>query len=414
MSSLGAFLASWSRACALPLLCAATSTAQPAARPLTVTDLGTRYPISRRVSAEAEADRKTTVEHLTPATAPNAEVRYLRVYMELEKGAGGRWFLTVRDQDLRPVEVLTPESFLPGGGRWTTRVNGTRVYFDLDPLDAGPETKETRIALTEYIAMPVRAQSPYYSSQVPASPDYRDLYAGASGGKRRLGDTVGFVMGSYDQTSWCCSGVVVGQDLLLTNWHCGGKPGLTPQNDYWSPRSCQDTIVDLSWDGDSVSREFRCTDVLCQDLDLDFALLRMAPLGSGSAAKPAVVRRDPPVADEPLALIHHPECLPKRITDPCHVVDAAYRGWVDASAKVDFSHRCDTEEGSSGGAIFDERGRLVGLHHTGFAQSDDAVAKAGKFNTAVRMDRILAHLRSVGANSPACAVGLDKLLQVEP
>jgi hypothetical protein len=332
--------------------------------------------------------------------------------MQLESGEGERWYLTVRDQDLRPVEVLTAASFLPGRGRWTTRVAGKRVLFDLDLVDASPGAPEVRITLKEYIAMPSRAETPYYSSQVPRTPEYRDLFEATDGEKKRMGDTVGFLMTSYDQTSWCCSGVVVGEGLFLTNWHCGGQPGRTPEDGYWGTRACQDTIIDLSWDGDPVSREFRCSEVLCLNRELDFALLRIAPLGA-DAVKAATTRVAPPVEDERIAVIHHPECLPKRITDRCSVVDASYRGWIDPTTAVDFSHRCDTEAGSSGGAVFDKEGRLLGLHHTGFEQTEDSVAKARKVNTAVRLDRILNYL-TASAGSATCAAGLQRQFTVAP
>ena len=339
-----------------------------------VTQLGMRRSISQCLVAANKASLRQTVAHLVPPAAPGAEVGYLRVYMELESGDTGSWYLTIRDQNLRPIEVLTPESFLPGRGRWTTRVKGSRVLFDLDLADSAPETTATRISLKEYIAMPAKAQTPYYSSQVPDEPSYRDLYDLAYADEE-VGDTVGFVMGSYDQESWCCSGVVVGNNLLLTNWHCGGKPNATHLKAYWGPRACQDTIVDLSWDGDKVSREFRCAEVLCRNRDLDFALLRIAPLGTDRVAKPARTRLSPPTDGEPLTVIHHPECRPKQITDGCAIVSANYRGWMDESEAADFSHRCDTEGGSSGGAVFDGSGQLIGLHHTGFGQTGDAEAR---------------------------------------
>lgn len=396
------------------LLTAAVARPQtPAARP--VTELGRRFPISQRLAGARAETRRQTVAHLLPPSVPGAEIRYLRVYMQLESGEAERWYLTVRDQDLRPVEVLTAASFLPGRGRWTTRVAGKRVLFDLDLVSASPGAQEVRITLKEYIAMPSQAETPYYSSQVPQTPEYRDLFKATAtdGEHKRMGDTVGFVMTSFDQTSWCCSGVVVGENLLLTNWHCGGQPGRTPEDGYWGPRACQDTIIDLSWDGDPVSREFRCTEVLCRNRELDFALLRIAPLGPDAAAKPATTRIAPPVTNERVAVIHHPECLPKRITDRCSVVDAAYRGWIDATTDFDFTHRCDTEAGSSGGAVFDREGRLMGLHHTGFEQTEDSVAKAKKLNTAVRLDRILEYL-TASPGSATCASGLQLQFSVAP
>ena len=374
-----------------------------------VTELGARFPIAQSVSGLPVSARRTAVVHPTPAGSPASRIRYMRVRMELRDGERGRWYLTIRDDALRPVEVLTADSFRGAKGRWSTRINSSRLQFDLDLADASAETTSVKVALTEYVAMPEKAQTPYYSSQDPVQPGYVDLYKSGGDPLRRLGDSVGFVMGSYDQSSWCCSGVVVGPGLLLTNWHCGGKPGETPEAGYWSPAACADTLVDLSWDGDTVSREFRCTEVLCRDRDLDFALIRIAALAAEDAAKPLAVRVAPPLRDEPLTVIHHPECLPKQVTTGCFVLDPAYRGWTNPAVAVDLSHKCDTEEGSSGGAVLDQQGRLIGLHHTGFAQTEDRVARDGRFNTAVRMDRVLEFLKSA-PGSASCAAGLDRLI----
>ena len=111
----------------------------PATRP--VTELGQRYPATGRLSGAGDQSRRATVEHVQPPTVPGAEIRYVRVYLQLEGGAGGRWYVTVRGADLRPVEVLTAESFRPGGGRWTARVDGTKVVFDLDLADGSSETR---------------------------------------------------------------------------------------------------------------------------------------------------------------------------------------------------------------------------------------------------------------------------------
>ena len=97
--------------------------------------------------------------------------------------------------------------------------------------------------------MPDRAKNPYYSIQTAGQPRYQDLFSSPSGATRVLGDAVGMVMASHGQVSWCCSGVVVGENLLLTNWHCGA-PGGVADSDVWSDEVCADTLVDLSWDGD--------------------------------------------------------------------------------------------------------------------------------------------------------------------
>ena len=44
-----------------------------------------------------------------------------------------------------------------------------------------------------------------------------------------------------------------------------------------------------------------------------------------------------------------------------------------------------------------------------YAQTEDRVARDGRFNTAVRLDRILEYLKAA-PGSASCAAGLDRLI----
>jgi len=388
-------------------LAAARASAQPSPSPSPaprqnrVTEIGQRFQIEPRV-VDLTCERPAPVAKKCLVSLihdPQKPARYMRAHLQLEDGLAGAWYLTVRDSQYHALEVLTPADFQGSPRRWTGRIPGNMVRFDLRPKDSSAQTARARIVISEYVAMPASATRAYYSLQVDNLPTYRALFpeedqvAEEDSALRVLGDSVAFVMGSRGQVSWCCSGVVVGDDLLLTNWHCGGPPQGPPELQ-WSPDVCKDLLLDLSWDGDALSREFGCREVIAKDRERDYALLRIAPLGAGGRARPVPVRETPPGANEPLTVIHHPVCLPKRISDGCFVGQASYHAWVGPLTDVDFTHKCDTESGSSGGAVLDGQGRLVGLHHKGFADSDDLEAQQGRFNTAVRLDRILEHLRA--------------------
>ena len=361
------------------------------------TELGRRYPVSLALNA---ATPRREIPHCTPGDT----ARYLRARVRRTAG-GGRFYLTVRDGSGRPLEVLTAASFAADGTTWTMRVPGCRLQLELVPADATPASAAVEMRVVEYVAMPDQALNPYYSLQDAGHPQYRDLFSSPSGATRVLGDAVGMVMASHGQVSWCCSGVAVGENLFLTNWHCGGPEGVDDAA-VWSDEVCADTIVDLSWDGDAVSREFQCARVLASEKDLDFALLELRPAGGQGPARPALVRARPPRAGETLRVIHHPGCLPKQLTANCTVVDDGWPSWVTQAADVDLAHRCDTEEGSSGGAVFDSAGELLALHHRGFAQTSDLQARQQHVNLAVRLDRILAFLGTCGAATPRCEPNL--------
>jgi hypothetical protein len=364
-----------------------------------VTQIGQRFSLGRTLTA-------ARLTEVLDAGAPGSEVRYLRIRIELRAGSSGRWYLTIRDRDLRIYEVLSPESFAGVSFRWTGRIPSPVAHFELELVDA-PATRAVELVLDEYIAMPAEAEHPYYSIQ-GQDPTYSPLFS-APLPKRRLGDAVGFLMASHGQTAWCCSGTVVGTDLLLTNWHCGGHRAVMRPQDYWNPSVCRDTLVDLSWDDDQVSREFQCEEVLAKDQALDFALLRLRPVDDRGPARPVAIHENLPAGSaDRLQIIHHPKCLPKQIST-CGLVDRTYTGWT-GQPDTDFTHRCDTENGSSGGPVFDPEGRLVGLHHRGFEDAGDDHAKEHKLNSAVRMDRILAYLRGCDGTPSSCPVGLaDRL-----
>lgn len=384
-----------------PLAAVAVALAAGAVSGQPRTELGRRYPTALVLSA-------STPRQEIPHCVAGDTARYLRARLRLLAGGGGRFYLTVRDATERPMQVLTAESFVEGGTSWTMRVPGCRLQLELALADSTPESAAVQIRVVEYLAMPDRVPNPYYSLQDDDNPQYRELFSASSGGATRvLGDAVGMVMASHGPVSWCCSGVAVGENLLLTNWHCGGSEGVS-DSAVWSEDVCADTIVDLSWDGDDVSREFQCSKVLATDKDLDFALLELRPAGGQGPARPALVRADSPRAGEALRVIHHPACLSKQVTSGagCTVAAAGWPSWVDRTPDVDLAHRCDTEEGSSGGGVFDAGGRLLALHHRGFAHTSDTQASQQRLNMAVRLDRILAHLGSCAPATPGCEADL--------
>ena len=119
---------------------------------------------------------------------------------------------------------------------------------------------------------------------------------------------------------------------------------------------------------------------------MDIAVLRLKALDADGPPLPVHIRKAP-VSNDILTIVHHPACEGKRINSKsCFVRDANCQGWQNSN-KVDFTHRCDTEPGSSGAPIFDRDGLLVGLHHRGFEKNQDGVCV--KDNKAVKMSEIL-------------------------
>jgi V8-like Glu-specific endopeptidase len=310
--------------------------------------------------------------------------RYVRVRFTVEQVPDCDWFFTVRDPLHRPIQVFSIADFRGVATRWTHRVDGMQALFDLTPCAGG---RAPVIKFVEYVWMPAIADNPYYSLQ-SAVPAYRDITT-ADTALRRHGDVVGFVASSWDRASWVCSGVILSPDLLLTNWHCGAPPGL-PDKAFWNPDIQRDTLIDMSFDGDTRSRELMVTGVaVAPNKTLDFVVLRTAPIDALGPLRPVRISMTDPAANEDIRIVHHPAGKVKQISWNCVVRKASYKGWQDAATSSEFTHACDTEGGSSGAPVLNKQGELIGLHHLGFDFDKQKCQQVDKENKAVKISAIL-------------------------
>lgn len=353
-----------------------------------VTSLGKRFDLSESFDP---GKRTHVIRHETPGPATS----YMRVRMRVEAPAGRTWQIVMRDAAGHAIDLMSEADFAAAAERWTSRVPGSAVLFERY-IDGAPD--DLRIQFLEYIAMAADAQRPYYSYQDPKNPKMFALYGTGPVpdlDDQRLGDSVAFVMAAWDAVVWTCSGVVVAPTLLMTNWHCGGIAPLRPDQ-YWKDSTgiCKSLLIDLSWDDDGRSREFICARVLDSDEPLDIAILEIQPIEGVGALRPAVLTREPPKADL-VKLIHHPEGHQKRISLDCAVAGVSVPGWRRTPG-IDFTHRCDSEGGSSGSPLFQD-GAVVGLHHHGFKRNPQTCRAEDSLNKAVRMDAILNWLDSTPA-----------------
>jgi hypothetical protein len=101
-----------------------------------------------------------------------------------------------------------------------------------------------------------------------------------------------------------------------------------------------------------------------------------------------------------LQIIHHAKCSPKLLSTNCSVSAVKFRSWLlskqspankEDLADAEITHTCDTEPGASGAPVFDLSGKLIALHHLGFAR-DKQCKPIDRVNKAVELRHILSDI----------------------
>ena len=323
------------------------------------------------------------------------QVRYARLLISAP--SKGPYDIEIRDYSGKILQSIGSGSVR--ASQDTTTFWSNRLPAEIVRVDVSGLPDKENVKILEYQAMPTETDNPYYSVKGNA-PYWFDVYSDTfSDGVKTEADSVGMLVSSQGSAyngfkNWCCSGSMISTEptlLFMTNYHCGGADGST---DYWSDDICHHTIIDFSWDGDSVSREFQCMQVKVRRKDLDLAVLEVAPLVSGSPPPPPVnLRTSLPVAGQGIHIIHHPQCLQKQVSVACTVVKPQTGDWLGAGLMTDFEHDCNTEGGSSGAPVFDNDGDVIGLHHLPHHQTNSAICEP--YNAAVSMSSIINALRDI-------------------
>ncbi|ARM89705.1 trypsin-like peptidase domain-containing protein [Rhizobium sp. CIAT894] len=343
----------------------------------------------------------TSPEKTFPVKLTGAEIRYTRLLISAP--SQGSYDIEIRDFTGKVLQSIGPNSVVhsqsnptPGAvAFWSNRLPAAILKVEVAGLSANQDVK-----LLEYEAMPAGAKAPFYSVK-GNEPYWFDAYSSSfDDAIKAEADSVGMLVTSEGSSysgfrNWCCSGSIVSTKprlLFMTNFHCGGTAGAV--EDYWSDDVCHHTIVDFSWDGDTVGREYQCVNVPVKEKSLDLAVLELAPLVPGTPPPPAVFFTAAEIRDgQNIHVIHHPQCLQKQVSVACTVTKSKADDWLNAGLMSDFEHDCNTEGGSSGAPVFDDDGEVIGLHHLPYHETSPGLCQ--RANAAVSINPVISVLKSI-------------------
>lgn len=183
------------------------------------------------------------------------------------------------------------------------------------------------------------------------------------------------------------TGFMIAKDLVLTNHHV-----LYDWKRNTAPAARVEVRFGYENDEDGREREFEtCEGIaasIAGDREDDWAIVRLAklperhryPILGLSAAKP-------PQVDDRVTIIQHPKGEAKQI--------GLHHNEVTLADDRIILYRTDTEGGSSGSPVFNERWEVVALHHK-WTEVGQLAGKRIYRNEGIRIERVVAGLKKQG------------------
>lgn len=186
------------------------------------------------------------------------------------------------------------------------------------------------------------------------------------------------------------SGFRIAPDLLLTNWHV--------LHDQASGVRATAVTAEFGYEDDGRGGALVQTAIPCDVASIvtdradDWAVIRPKEPLQDAWPVIALSTAVDPVVHEPAYIVQHPRGDRKRV------------GYV-RNAVASFDERLlhyltDTEPGSSGSPVFDDQGRLIGLHHVGGTPTHVTGTMPITKNEGIRIPRVLSGLERQNITVP--------------
>ncbi len=293
-------------------------------------------------------------------------VDYVRLELAIETPAVQEWTIEILANDAGWSRTVSSSRLR--SGYWTGHIPG-RCGIVRNPGNGA------NVVIRSLLA-PINPAEPRSFFPPDDPPDFSDPADSNDQIIRELAK--GTVMLRYmkDGKERSCSGQLLSPNMIVTNNHCIADD-----------ERAATAIVYFQYRGGHLTTapKSETPRLLLTDFVLDVSFLELEDTYS-SVTYFVPWRTEKPGRGEALAIVQHPSGETVRLSsdNDCSVRTVDKDGRAE---KVDFGHRCDTGNGSSGSVVISRKRdceQIVGLHHYGFIEYSDDVENQAVHSTNIR------------------------------